>query len=37
MKGKGNPHPLLVGLQTGAATMEIGVENSQKAKIKSNT
>lgn len=26
--GKGTPHPLLVGLQIAAATMETGVRNS---------
>lgn len=32
-EGKGNPHSLWVGLPTTAATMEISVENPQKAKI----
>lgn len=30
--GKRNPHSLLVGLQTGAATVEISMRNSQKCK-----
>lgn len=29
---KKNPHSLLVGLQTGVATMEISMRNSQKCK-----
>ena len=29
---KGNPRPLLVGMQTGAATMENRMESSQKIK-----
>lgn len=30
----GNPHSLLVRLQTGTTTLEVDVENSQKAKYK---
>lgn len=33
--GKGTPHPLLVGLQIAADTMETIVANSQKARSKS--
>lgn len=33
--GKGNPHSLLLELQTGTGTMGICVENTQKAKRKS--
>ena len=36
MWGVGNPHSLLVGLQTGPATLEIPVANSQNAKNKSS-
>jgi hypothetical protein len=32
--GKGNPRPLLVDFQSGVASMEISVKNSQKAKNK---
>ena len=32
--GKEKPHSLLVRLHIGAATMEISVDNSQKAKKK---
>lgn len=35
--GEGNPHPLLTILQIAIATMEIGVENSQKAQGASAT
>lgn len=35
MCGKGNPYSLLVGLDTGSATIEISTEKSQKAKTKS--
>lgn len=34
MKPKATPRSLLVGLQTGAAPLEIQAENSQKAKSK---
>ena len=34
MKPKATPHSLLVGLQTGAAPLEIQTENFQKAKSK---
>lgn len=34
VQGKGNPHSLLLGLQTGTA-MEMSVENSQNARNKS--
>lgn len=34
MQGKRKPHSLLAGVQIGAATMEIHVENSQTAKNK---
>ena len=32
MRRKGNPGPLLVGMQTGAATMENSMEFPQKTK-----
>ena len=34
MWGEGTPHSLLVSLQIGAATMEISVVKSQKAKTR---
>ena len=37
MGRKGDPCPLLVGMQTGAATLENSMEFSQKIKNKTNT
>lgn len=37
VQGEGNPHSLLMELQTGGPTLEISLKNSQKAKNKSTT
>jgi hypothetical protein len=37
MRGKRNPHSLLVGMQAGATTVENSIEAAQKTKNKTAT